>query len=1602
VQELQDQNNVKKSLGKRLWIWLFRTILLIIICIIISIFLLRSSRVQTWLGSKITDYLENATGATISVQYIKLDPFNGIVMDNVFIGQSTTDTLIYGGDINISLRKNIFFLVNEELDMSYIGLKNFRLNIIQAYGDSLTNFERFLNKISKPKNNTAKRKPILLGIREIETSNIQVSVDNQNKGKKDIIYLKSGVIDIQNIDLECRDIFIHSLLLEAPKYQSITYNDNCNLEKEKSDAKQTPNEAYPWYVRIHSGGVMDGYFEIKNLFLPSSYPPANLDYKNFFFEKINLDFEDVDLIFKESLIAHLKSLSAKDNTGFAINKVSADTIIIDQNQISVRNYQLTMGKTNIGKQLTISYADISALKRFTHDVSINANFDNSTVFISDLEHFVPNLSKIKFVNNNRNEVIRLSGLYYGRINNLGGRDVDLKLGNKLALKGSFNTRDLLDPDNTLLNIRLDRMETKINYLKSIIPGFVPPQNFEKLGKIVFNGRFDGYYQDFVAYGKAKTDVGSVSMDMRLDITDGSEKARYSGNLSVNAFDLGRWSDNKDFGKVSFKSKVDDGYGLSLATVKAKLDANVSSLEYKNYTYHDFNIDGTIRKNTFDGGFEIHDENVDFVFNGNYEYLEEKSFLKFGANVNVIDFYALNLSKKPLTIKGRLDIKTVGNNINDFTGEISANKLFVASADSIFTLEKIKLSSNITINKDKELLVESDLGSIQVRGEYYLQDIIKSIKKIIHTNNPKVSEPWQSALNLSTKPQKFDFNIYIKDSKNFSHLLGVERGQIKDMALKGKVDSYRSDISIFTKAPYIGMGDQKFKNVDLILTSNSKRGDLALHIDSTYLGNKNFNPIDIQSKVLGDTISFVINTEKIIDSLESIDLSGMLIPNKGGFNIQFTDNQIQMLGKKWVINKGNSVYFAKNFIDIKNFELTDGYRSLKFDDFNNHRGITFELENINILGINVHLKFPQMKFSGLTKVIGSFDDLYSKDANIKIDLTIPDLLINDYNYGTVEVTALKPKDKPLAIDANIGDFLGVTGTYDFLSKTVDSKIKLRKASMQLIQFLLSSGIKETEGYLDGDFVFVGPINNPILKGKATIHKGATKVIYTGAKYYFDNQVVTLSNDYIDFSGAEIQDELGNKGYITGGLSHKLFKNFGVNATVRGANIIGLNTAAKDNPNYYGFGIGDIIAEFNGSFEQVDMNITAVTGPNTKLSIPVNTSQISLDKNFIQFVKRDSTFKSESTSKPFAIKGFNIEMSITLTPDALVEIIFDQTKGDIISGRGRGNLKVDITRLGDFEIFGDYEIENGSYLFTTALLPVAKPFAVSRGSRIRWTGDPINTSLDITAKYVTRTSISPFIEEYLTLASPEVQRLADQRSEVELNLKLGGRLYKPDIKFDLSFPNLPSEISSYTDNKLRILRNNELELNSQVVGLLAFKTFIPSNRVSDLFGSSGIGSAGITTLSEFVSGQLSMMVTNLINASLTENGLISNVDFEVGVRNNVDGLSFNQSTLFPDEVEVRLKNKFSFWDERLSLNLGGNYVFQSQGKAINQVLPDFAFELLLTDDRKMKIRFYGKYDIDPTINDRRIKYGLGVAYRSEFGSMLDFEKELKKAINSAIKN
>jgi hypothetical protein len=565
--------------------------------------------------------------------------------------------------------------------------------------------------------------------------------------------------------------------------------------------------------------------------------------------------------------------------------------------------------------------------------------------------------------------------------------------------------------------------------------------------------------------------------------------------------------------------------------------------------------------------------------------------------------------------------------------------------------------------------------------------------------------------------------------------------------------------------------------------------------------------------------------------------------------------------------------------------------------------------------------------------------------------------------------------------------------------LEASVQSKNFPLQIFQYLLKDGIKEVHGGFNLKADVKGPLKDLKIDGKGYVN-GDVTIVYTGVEYTFVEQEIRLTEKKIDLTGVEILDTDGGIGTIDGGLNHDLFRNFTLDAVISGNDVIALNTTRFDNPLYYGLGKGDMRVHFTGPFHLVNMKINATAKDESVLNIPIWEGETSTDKNFIQFVSREEMLNEEiKKERKFRFEGLDIEIDLTMTPSARVNIIFDESRGDIIQGNGRGNLKMNITRYGDFDIYGTYEIERGEYLFT-ALGAVAKPFKVRRGGQIRWTGDPINARLSIEADYQVRTSMEVFLSEFVT-DNPQLQAASRSKTQVELILYLGGTLFNPKVNFGLDFPDLDGDLRSTAQSKMRTLNANQAELNSQVLGLIVFNSFLPSTSSQINLGGADIGNAGIGTLSEFVSSQLSLLFTGLLNEALADNGLISGIDFDIGLRkNSFNGVTNTNSDILPDEIEVRLKNRFKFLDERLSLDLSGNYVRENVLVGGNYFIGDFVLEYFLTDDRKLKLRMYGRYDFDEIEGQRRQRYGLGVGYRTEFGTLSDFKQTMSKQFRNSL--
>jgi hypothetical protein len=1592
---------LKKPLWLRILMWL--VIIFFFMPILISL-ILHIPFVQNWAVDGITTVLSNKIEEEVKIQEVDFSVFSGIRLEGFSVISLEKDTIIGAKSLNVDLGRNLFSLFKNELAVNTITLESPRLNVIRTGAYKETNLERLIKKLTNPRplpGSKKKKGAIKIILRQLDIYDIDLTYDDQLNGnryalKSNALYILVDDLNLDSNRIELIDLSLKDMQVNAqthlPKQEVI-----CTVS---SDSKKTNRtKPKPFQIQINNILIQNGSILMDNV--KKEYKSEIFEIDEFDLHKIELSLQDL-AISDNNILGDIRNFTFQGKNGFELSAFSSPNTEFSDREIKVPNLILRTNKSSINADIELKYKDRLSLNDLAQKAILKSNFNSSEIALSDLIYFIPNLNNSKFFINNKNKIVNLDGEFTGRLANLKGKNVSITIPGVIAAKGSFGTRNL-NTRNPLINLRLKSLNTTIEKLKRLIPTFRPPGNFNKLGKIVFKGNFDGYINDFVAYGTMISDLGRVKTDMRLDLKKGMNEASYSGDIVLDKFNLRKWSGNDNFGNITFSGKVRNGQGLTINNAYADMEGYIDNFEFKGYIYNKININGALDKSTFNGKLASSDLNFNFGFDGFAEFVNQKINFDFIANIGAINFKEINLSKQDLTLRGNLNINGTGSNIDDIIGKVEARNLIITQADSSFVFDSILVNS-YKANDSKILEIISDGSTIDLKGQYRFKTLLNDLKNIIKKNYPYHSRGWKYEAKEISSNQNFVFDINLRDNKRFIQLLNLPFKLAADtLFAKGELISKEESITMVTIIPEFVITNNVLKNVFLSINSNLDSGNLSLNVDNGKVLKNAFNMINISANVDKDNINFYISTDQLLDSIQQLNFGGKLTPFRNGYSITFDDNDIRIYDKRWKINADNRIDIDKGFINIEEFSLTDGNRLIQISDIEN-KGLILNVSKFDIALINKLLKDDRFIFSGDIFSNVRVSDIFKKSPDIYGNILMPQLKINGDSYGEFNVDISKPLNRPMDAIVSFnneenGQIIKLNASLDFDQEMVNADLKAKNVPLKILQYLLYKGIVNTNGYADLVGTIRGPFKDLKVNAKGITKEASTKVIVLGETYNFSDQPFNITEKVIDLDGTFISDSEGGKGYVTGQINHTLFKDLYLNLYVSGTNVIALKTGKYDNPDYYGFGKGDVEASFTGSTNYPNINVTAITKKGTKVSIPIQNSQNTSDKSFITFIDKEQYFDGVEniTEKSVKIDGVSLEMNLVITPEADVYLIFDENKGDIIEGRGEGNLQINMNRNGDFDFFGEYEIREGRYLFT-AFSFVNKPFLVREGGKVRWNGDPVNATLDLKADYQVRTDLTIFLSEYLITEA--LSNAAANTTDVNLQMIIGNTLYNPNISFGLDFPDLTGDLKSYADSKVRLLRNNQNDLNSQVFGLLVFNSFLPSNTLSEvLVSGSYLQSASVNTLSEFVSSQLSSYITRFLNETLEEDGLISGIDFDINLRNNLSlqGIETNEFSVVPTEIEVKLKNEFRFWDGRLSFDFGGNFVRESLVGLTNYVVPEFVFRYALTKDRKLNLKVYGKYDLDEiSVTSRRQRLGVGLRYRTEFGSMRETKSFIKNSV------
>ncbi len=1558
---------------------------LILILLFLSTWgILQITAVQNWAVSKVTNTISRNLKTKISIGHINIGFFDKLSFERLLVEDRKHDTLLYAGAAKVNITDWFFFKDNATL--KFFGLTDAVVNINRT--DSVWNYQFLVDYFSSPKKDTVTKGGIEFDLQVLKFENVIFNKEDKWIGQDMKVGIKNLDLKADLINFNKKQISISDLTLNAPVFIQSVYKGNKPIVANDNLRDLVPKIPVLSALQWNTGGWDIG---IKNIELnnanfkydvetPRGIFTDRFDPQHIQFTEITGNLKNVSFI-NDTLTTDLK-LKTKERSGFAVTNLQSK-IKFTPDIMEFSKLLIETGKSRISDYYSMRYKNFNDdLRSFIHNVLLEGNFKDSKIHSDDIAYFAPAVKTW-------NRIFYFQGNVKGAIDNLAGKKIIVKSANT-TLDGDITLKGLPDIRNTFIDIKSNNLQTNYNDLVTLIPSLksIKTPQLSQLGNIRFKGNFTGFINDFVAYGNISTSLGNVNADLNMKLP-ANQPPIYSGKISSAGFNLGRFFNNSKLGAVALDGKV-KGSGFNIKTLNANFDGKIHKLEFSGYPYQNITVNGKFVKNLFTGNLDIDDPNLKIVgLNGSVSLSGDSTRFNFTADLQKANLQQLRITKGVFSLSGLLNFDFKGNNIDNFLGTAKMYNATLLHDTTQLSFDYLNLNSFMDSGR-KTLSVQSNEVEGNITGRFKIMELPDAFSVFLNRYYPSYfKDP-----GYDIGDQDFSFLIKTKAVNDYVQLFEKRLSGFDNSVFSGNLRLAQNEFNINASIPQFSYDGKSFENIELASKGNRDSLNTIVSVrdfsvsDSLHFPNTKFilsSSNDISNIQLSTSASKTISDAQLNARVQTFT---------DGVKINFAPSSFILNDKKWSLSKDGEITLRKSVIKANDVRFTQGNQeiiiSTEPDEQSGKANLVAKLKTVNINDFT-SLILKQPRLEGILTGTLKLKDPFGKQI-IEFDAEAEEFRLDNKEIGTVKIkgnvnttTGLITAKGKADNDKNKFD---IDGTYNYKDSSVNKMnfaLRAEKFDISLLNNYLGGIFSEIKGDINTQDlrVYSGADHN-FVTGTVNITEGELKIIYTQCKYKFTNETIIFNPDEIDFGLLQLRDTLNNTGTASGKLQHKWFNDFGFdNIRFETGKMLLLNTAKKDNSQFYGNVIGRALMTLNGPVTDMRMNINGEPSAvdSSHIYIPTSSGSKEIGKiDYIDFIQYGSRMEDEYKGKKES--NFLVNMNLKANPACKIDVILDETTGDIIKGRGNGLLNITVGSKEPLSIRGRYDITDGEYKFNFQTF-LQKYFNIMDGSSITWNGDPYLAQIKIDAEYLAK-----------KVDLSNLSSSTKQKENVTIIAHMTGVLNKPIIKFEFRLPPT-SEISKdfFVLNKLEALKNDENEMNKQVASILIFNSFISVDQNQGFV--TGGNTIGIATST--IGGIISGWLTNLFNKELEKatNGVVSTY-FDISSSFDLQ----SKAALLQANFSAGLKLVLS---SRLVVLIGGTLDYNNPYAQLNKkglLTPDINIEWSLNNDGSLKVIGFNRTSVD-LAQGQRNRSGIKLSYRKDFDRLSDIfapseEKKRKRQL------
>jgi hypothetical protein len=1310
--------------------------------------------------------------------------------------------------------------------------------------------------------------------------------------------------------------------------------------------------------------VTDGHFIWDNENIDPI--PFGVDWDHIELNQINLDITNFKMV-NDSFNGTFESFSWQERSGFELNNFTGNAIF-SSTTTKIENLKIITPNSNLELNLDYTYDSITSYVEFIDEVYMKYQVDTSIVNFKDIAYFAPTLKGLDYE-------VKVFGKERGPVNDMKFQDLFIQYGEATILNGRIFILGLPDFESTSFTCKFKQLSSNYTDLSSIktypfnknqqldIPHFL-----KNAGTIDFKGNFTGFYNDFVTYGTFKSDKETVNTDLQL-AQEESGTIRYRGAIKTTDFNLARiMNQYKLLGKVSMDIQI-EGENLDFDKMTLKVKGNASRFDFMGYKYTKLSVDAAIKDQTITGILDVIDTNINLAFDGSIALGGDVPRYEFKSTVQHLKPKQLHLMEKDSssTLSTEVLFNFQGNSFDNILGRAGLRNFHYKENGKEVTLEKVDFIG-FTIGKDKTLALSSDNMTMQITGEFYFRELLQSLNYVTYKWLPSMySEP-------QIKPESVEnFHLILK-AKKFSGFSAIFIPGVtfeKDLNIDFSFNSDDEQIQLYAKSSRMNFAGQDVTDLNLEAKLTPDTFNLITRIGSVLFTDSNYiENFNIKSEATKNLVKSNIHWDNYLDSNKNsgdINMDLQFIDPEN-FQIDFKNSWLTVKDTLWSVHDSSEIIKRNKEYIFNNVMLTQSYQHFKLNGFiseDPEKELTIEVDSFNLHYLNPLFKKFNIHTEGIVDGTTVLKDVY-QDIRLYSNSNFKDLSFNHQKLGSGYIKSeWDANEKRFDIDVNFENdtlkTITLNGSYYPQRKEdkLDLDLTLDHFPVRIIEPFFLEYIDQISGSVNGRASLKGTIKEPLLEGDFTLNDIQTRVIYLNEVLYVDNQNVFIRPNLIGADAIYITDASGKKAQVNFSLFHHNFDDINFDLAITSINVFrAFNTTKADNDYFYGtvhLNPGSTIGIDSDYDGNLNLSANIKSGPGTKVYIPFFEDDEVAQKDYIYF--KDINIQTDAIPIDDLHKeetfGLNMDMSMELNDNAVVQLIFDEFTSDKIQAQGNGTINLKINEDDDFSIYGNYEISEGFYLFTFSKV-ISKRFAINPGSRLTWNGDPYKGQADITASYKVRTAL---FELGITAAYDTAE--LKKRVPVDVMLKMTGNYMNPDLSFSFRLPSKYDEIQTLLNNL------DEGERNKQVFGLLILNKFMPIIGTDVSAGSSVVA----TNSTEVLSNQLSNWLSKISN------------DFDVGVRYSPG------DNITADEVEVALSTQLFNDRVLVETNFGilGN-VSNSTSTKTNNFVGEFTISYKINRNGNIVGKVFNRSNELNPVDQNISPYtqGIGIAYTEPFKS------------------